>query len=357
MCAMISKNAPLDQLAGPELTALMQRDDITEIYVNSDGRLWYDSYMDGKVHTDIFLEPAKVLAVIRYVAGQDKKIITKEIPSLSSEIKGYGYRFQGEIPPIVRNPEFNIRKKATRIFTLDDYVKDGMMSLAYKKVIEEAILNRKNILIIGGTGTGKTTFLNAVLAAISQLTPRHRIISLEDMPELQCASEDYSPMFTMQDTENSKIKYDMTQLLADCMRRSPDRIVVGEVRTGAAYTMLKAWNTGHPGGACTVHANGAFEGLSRIESLSLENTDAPRDITVLRMLIGQAIDIAINISHVVKADGKRTRRIDDIIKINGYERKEDKYLLEKVDPEMYLQADEKTGSNTVQNFNGSGLGT
>ena len=94
-----------------------------------------------------------------------------------------------------------------------------------------------------------------------------------------------------------------------------------------------------------------------IQSLSLENTDAPRDITVLRMLIGQAIDIAINISHVVKADGKRTRRIDDIIKINGYERKEDKYLLEKVDPEMYLQADEKTGSNTVQNFNGSGLGT
>lgn len=329
---MASKNPPLDQIAGPEMTALMNRDDITEIYVNSDGKLWYMSYLDGKVHTDIYLEPRRVLSIIQYIAGQDKKIITKELPSLSSEIKGYGYRFQGEIPPIVRNAEFNIRKKATRIFTLQDYVNDGFMSEGYKRVIERAILDRKNILVIGGTGTGKTTFLNAVLAAISEISPEHRIISLEDMPELQCASVDYSPMFTLQDTEDTKIKYDMTQLLADCMRRSPDRIIVGEVRTGAAYTMLKAWNTGHPGGACTVHANGSYEGLSRIEQLALENEDAPRgDITVLRMLVGQAIDLCINISHVVGEDGIRRRRIDDIIAIKGYERKDDRYVLEKVD--------------------------
>ena len=330
MAKNMSLNVPLDQLMGAELTALMQRADITEIYVNSDGRLWYDSYQDGKVHTNIYLAPRKVLAIIQYIAGQDKKVITKEVPSLSSEIKGYGYRFQGEIPPIVRNPEFNIRKKATRIFTLDDYIADGSMTPTYKKAIEEAIAARKNILIVGGTGTGKTTFLNAILAAISRITPQHRIISLEDMPELQCASEDYSPMFTMQDTEDVKIKYDMTQLLADCMRRSPDRIVVGEVRTGAAYTMLKAWNTGHPGGVCTVHANGAFEGLSRIESLSLENSDAPRDVTVLRMLIGQAIDVAINISNAVDKDGRKTRKIDDLIRITGYERKDDKYIWEKI---------------------------
>ena len=96
--------------------------------------------------------------------------------------------------------------------------------------MKKAIADRKNILVVGGTGTGKTTFLNAVLDSIAKISPYHRIISLEDLPELQCPSDDYSPMFTKQDTGSGGIKYNMTRLLADCMRRSPDRIVVGEVR-------------------------------------------------------------------------------------------------------------------------------
>lgn len=137
----------------------------------------------------------------------------------------------GELPPIVRNPQFNIRKKATKIFTFEDYVSDGALDPFYRDYLEKAIKARKNILVVGGTGTGKTTFLNAVLEAIARISPDHRIISLEDLPELQCPADDYSPMFTMQDTGNG-YSYNMTRLLADCMRRSLTGSLSGRCVTG-----------------------------------------------------------------------------------------------------------------------------
>lgn len=321
------ENRNLDVLLGIEVVKLLHRPDITEIYVNDDGYIWYNSHEEGKVKSDIFLPPENVQAVIELAAGQDGKIVNEDIPSLSTEIRGYGCRFQGEIPPIVRNPQFNIRKKATRIFTLDDYVNNGTLSAKYADYLKKAIADRKNILVVGGTGTGKTTFLNAVLDSIAKISPYHRIISLEDLPELQCPADDYSPMFTKQDTGSGGIKYNMTRLLADCMRRSPDRIVVGEVRDGAAYTMLKAWNTGHEGGACTVHANSAEQGLTRIKSLAQEDPDAAGDI---KELIGEAIDIVVSIVHVDLGGGRKGRRINDIIEVNGYDGIKDKYIIKHI---------------------------
>lgn len=321
------ENRNLDVLLGIKVVELLHRPDITEIYVNDDGYIWYNSHEEGKVKSDIFLPPENVQAVIELAAGQDGKIVNEDIPSLSTEIRGYGCRFQGEIPPIVRNPQFNIRKKATRIFTLDDYVNNGTLSAKYADYLKKAIADRKNILVVGGTGTGKTTFLNAVLDSIAKISPYHRIISLEDLPELQCPADDYSPMFTKQDTGSGGIKYNMTRLLADCMRRSPDRIVVGEVRDGAAYTMLKAWNTGHEGGACTVHANSAEQGLTRIKSLAQEDPDAAGDI---KELIGEAIDIVVSIVHVDLGGGRKGRRINDIIEVNGYDGIKDKYIIKHI---------------------------
>lgn len=323
----VSKNPAFDQVCGSVVTKLINRGDITEIYVNDDGNIWYDSYTDGKVRLEDKLTPEVVRAIIEIVAGQSDKVANAEIPSVSTEIRGYGCRFQGELPPIVRRPQFNIRKKAEKVFTFEEYVETGMLSEEYKEYLEKAIVERKNILVIGGTGTGKTTFLNAILEAISRLTPHHRIISLEDLPELQCPALDYSPMFTMQDVEDKKHIYNMTKLLADCMRRSPDRIVVGEVRDGAAYTMLKAWNTGHPGGACTVHANSAEQGLTRIKSLAQEDSNAAGD---LKELIGDAIDVAVSLIYIPLPDGRKTRRVNDIIEVKGYDAKEDKYLLNHV---------------------------
>lgn len=324
-------NKTLDVMMGPRLVELMrERDDITEIYINDDGYIRYISHDEGKVKTAIYMEPSKVQALIELVAGQCGKIVNEDIPSISTEIRGYGCRFQGEMPPIVKNPQFNIRKKAIRIFTLDDYVANGTMSKYYADYLKQAIRQRKNILVVGGTGTGKTTFLNAILDSIAKISPYHRIISIEDLPELQCPADDYSPMYIMQDTPKNGIRYNMTRLLADCMRRSPDRIVLGEVRDGAAYTMLKAWNTGHEGGACTVHANSAEQGLTRIKSLAQEDPDAAGD---LQELIGEAIDIVVAIVHVEYADGRKGRKINDIIEVQGYDSEHKLYILKHIKEE------------------------
>ena len=320
-------NKTLDVMLGPALVELMQCTDITEIYINDDGIIRYDSHTEGKVKSSIYLAPNKVQAIIELVAGQVGKIVNEDIPSVSTEIRGYGCRFQGELPPIVRNPQFNIRKKATKIFTLESYIDNGTLTQNYADYLKSAIKQRKNILVVGGTGTGKTTFLNAILAAIAKISPYHRIISLEDLPELQCSADDYSPMFTKQETGKDGVRYNMTRLLADCMRRSPDRIIVGEVRDGAAYTMLKAWNTGHEGGACTVHANSAEQGLTRIKSLAQEDPDAAGD---LKELIGDSIDVVLSIIHVELADGKKSRLVNDIIEVNGYDSSRDAYIINHI---------------------------
>ncbi|MBM6823538.1 P-type conjugative transfer ATPase TrbB [Veillonella magna] len=329
-----SVNAILDSAMGLRLTGLMHRNDITEIYVNQDGYIWYMSADEGKVKTDLYLEPDKILSIINLVAGQVEKIVTEEIPSISAEIRGYGCRFQGEIPPIVTAPQFNIRKKATRIFVFDDYVKNGTLSAFYKEYLEQAIAARKNILVVGGTGTGKTTFLNAILDGIARISPRHRVISIEDLPELQCAAEDYSAMFTVQETNKQGIKYNMTRLLMDCMRRSPDRIIVGEVRDKAAYTMLKAWNTGHPGGACSVHANSALQGLTRIKSLAQEDPDATGD---LKELIGEAIDVVVSIVHTDLGNGRRGRKVNEILEVDSFNESTQNYVYRVVTPDGGVQ--------------------
>lgn len=110
------ENKTLDIMLGTQIVDLMHRNDVTEIYVNDDGHVRYMSHNEGKVKTNFVLKPEKILAIIELIAGQVGKVVNEEIPSISAEISGYGARFQGEISPIVRNPQFNIRKKAIKIF-------------------------------------------------------------------------------------------------------------------------------------------------------------------------------------------------------------------------------------------------
>lgn len=332
-------NETLDVLLGDFIVSLMHRKDITEIYVNDDGFIRYESHEEGKVKSQVHLLPAQIQSIIELIAGQRGKIVSEDIPSISVEISGYGARFQGELPPVVLNPQFNIRKKAIKIFTLDEYVKNGTLTQYHKEYLEKMIEQRKNILVVGGTGTGKTTFLNAILEAIARISPYHRIISLEDLPELQCSADDYSPMFTKQEIGKEGIKYNMTRLLADCMRRSPDRIIVGEVRDGAAYSMLKAWNTGHEGGACTVHANGAVQGLTRIKSLAQEDPESTGD---LKELIGQAVDVVVSIGHTDLGNSKKGRTVKEIIEVRGYNETINKYDIKPI-PKIKIERSSKIG--------------
>lgn len=331
----VALNKTLDITMGNDLVKLLHRPDITEVYCNDDGKIWYISQQEGKVLSSIILPEEKRTAIVRLCAGQVGKVVTEDVPDISCEVEGYGYRFQGEMPPIVRFPQFNIRKKALKVFPLSSYVENDSMTEGYKNFIEHAIKDRKNILVSGGTGTGKTTFLNAILQSIAKISPDHRIITLEDLPELQCPAKDYSAMFTVQNTGDGKIKYDMTRLLASCMRRSPDRIIVGEVRDGAAYTMLKAWNTGHPGGACSVHADNALSALTRIENLSMEAEDHVSE-EALCSLIGEAIDLVISIVHKVLPSGVRTRKIDQIITVERFDPLSRQYVTHLVPSDIQL---------------------
>src|SRR5262249_30355730 len=157
---------------------------------------------------------------------------------------------------------------ATRIFTLADYADAGTITSRQRDLIREAALNRKNILVVGGTGSGKTTLVNAIIHLISQEMPGERLLILEDTAEIQCSA----PNHVFKRTTDV---IDLRRLLRSTMRYRPDRIFVGEVRGGECLDLLKAWNTGHPGGVATVHANGARGGLTRLENLVAEVTTAP----------------------------------------------------------------------------------
>jgi type IV secretion system protein TrbB len=174
------------------------------------------------------------------------------------------------------------------------------MTEAQRLVIEEAVAKRQNILVVGSTGSGKTTFCNAILDRIAKVDPLTRIAIIEDTRELQCPAVNKFPLRTSENVG-------MTQLLRACMRMRPDRIVVGEVRDSAALALLKAWNTGHAGGVATVHANNAEAGLTRLEQLIQEANVPPS-----RAVIAEAVNVIVSIQRT-----KNGRLVEQIISIKG----------------------------------------
>jgi type IV secretion system protein TrbB len=295
---------------GPKLCGLMEAPDVVELVLNADGRVWVDQL--GKGMSPISTMPGPTAeSLIATVASTIRSTVTRENPILECELPLVhpfnGARFEAVIPPVVSpGPVFTIRRKASAIFTLDEYVSAGIMTAAQCTAIKRAVRDRKNILVVGGTGTGKTTLTNAILAHMAEVDPLHRLVIIEDTSELQCRSENKVILRT---TDIVGI----LRLLKTTMRLRPDRIVVGEVRDGAALSLLKAWNTGHPGGVCTVHANthvnAARAGLTRIEQLIQEASNSP-----MRDLIAEAVDLIVSIA---KVDGKPGRLVQEVVSISG----------------------------------------
>lgn len=281
---------------------------VVEIYVNSDQYLWIEWLGEGRKQTNIVMTEEATRKIIEMVATFCNTVANKDKPIISAELPFYGYRFEGSLKPVTNKPSFNIRKPAINIFTLDDYVNQGIMSQRQKELLIEAVHAKKNILVVGGTGSGKTTLTNALLAEISQIGDR--LLILEDTRELMCSAKDYEA-FRTQDNIS------MTDLVKSAMRRRPDRIVVGEVRDKSALDLLKAWNTGHPGGVCTIHANSAYNGLLRMEQLVQEAIPTSQQI-----LIGEAVDIIIFITRsteLVNGQMVAGRKIKEVCRCNGYE--------------------------------------
>ena len=273
---------------GEEIRKAMDDPQVIEIMLNPDGKVWIDKIGSGMEFL-CYMSAVQALQMLGTVAHMLGTVINYHHPKVEGELPGDGSRVEGVIPPIVPNPAFNIRKKASAIFSLTEYIKSGRATDEDIRILCEAISSRKNILVVGGTGTGKTTFVNAIINEMKTLTPHHRLLILEDTLELQCSMDNFVSMRTTSDMS-------MQDLLKVTMRQRPDRIIIGEVRGKEALDMLKAWNTGHPGGVCTVHANDARAGLLRIEQLISEVSQSP-----MKELIAEAIDVVaflIRVPHI-----------------------------------------------------------
>jgi len=270
--------------------------------VNPDGCLWIERHGTGRVCEDSPMTPAGAERVIRLVGNHIGQDVTTDRPIVSAELPGGGERFEGVLPPVVTAPSFTIRKPAARVFTLDDYVTDEALTPVQADILRTQIANRSSILIVGGTGSGKTTLANAFLHEIAK--SGDRVVILEDTRELQCDAPDKISLRTQSGSVT------MADLVRSTLRLRPDRIIVGEVRGAEALDLLKAWNTGHPGGIATVHANSAKEGLSRLEQLVSEKA-----AQVPRMLIAKAVDVVLDIQ--MKNGRRRIGSILEVIEPDG----------------------------------------
>ena len=310
------KIAQLEYSMGEELIRLMNDDAVFEVIANPDGKIWIDTFDRGRVDTGIVLEAGQIRQIIFDVAALSDSVISDTFPLLEAEIPDSRLfdrsRFQGELPDVVPAPDFNIRKHPKKVLSLDDYVKQGTMTTRQKAIIITAIQQKKNIIAAGGTKSGKTTLLNAILQEISKLPDR--VIMIEDAPELRCTAKVHVSLRTMPNVT-------MDHLLRATLRKTPDRIVVGEVRGGEALSLLDAWSTGHRGGCSTVHSNSAMDTLIRLENMTSRVARNPQQFTISR-----AVDIIIYLKYE-----HLKRRIEEIISVESYDYVRHEYITHTIE--------------------------
>ena len=308
--------AKLCRELGDAILAALADPDVTEVMCNPDGALWIESHGQGMRETGDRLTETQVESLIGTVAALLGTVAHGRAPIVEGELPSNGYRFEGILPPVSTAPTFVIRKRPSRIYSLDDYVRGKILSTEQEKVLIEAIRDRRNIVIAGGTTSGKTTLANALIREVVALgDPSERMVILEDTRELQCAARNTIQLHTGDVA-------DLTRLVRATMRLRPDRIIVGEVRGGEALALLKAWNTGHPGGITTVHANSAAAALLRLDSLIQESGAPPQP-----RLVAETVDLVVFI--VRTPEGRRVREVE---RVSAYDGALGSYVLESACP-------------------------
>ncbi len=284
---------------GPEIEAWLSDASVIEVMLNPDGRLWTDRLGSGIADTGRTMSADTGERIIRLVAHHVGAEVHGGCPRVSAELPDTGERFEGLLPPVVAAPSFAIRKPAVAVFTLADYVGAGVMADWQAVALSDAIADRKNILVAGGTSTGKTTLTNALLAEVAKTSDR--VVLIEDTRELQCAAPNLVSLRTKEGVAS------LSDLVRSALRLRPDRIPIGEVRGAEALDLLKAWGTGHPGGVGTIHAGTALGVLRRMEQLIQESV-----VTVPRALIAETI----NVIAVLVRDGAG-RRLSELAEVRG----------------------------------------
>jgi type IV secretion system protein TrbB len=284
---------------GPMIASALADPSVLEVMLNPDGKLWIDRAAQGRADTGERIGALEAERIIRLVAAHVRREVTDTAPIVSAELPETGERFEGVMPPVAIAPCFSIRKPADIVFTLADYIAAEIMTPSQAEALTKAVRDHRSIVVVGGTSSGKTTLVNALLAEIATLN--ERVIILEDTRELRCAADDVVALRTKPGVAS------LADLVRSTLRLRPDRIIVGEVRGAEALDMLKAWNTGHPGGITTVHANSPLSALYRLEQLVQEAV-----MTVPRDLIAQAIEV------IVFIDGRGDqRRVTAILELTG----------------------------------------
>jgi type IV secretion system protein VirB11 len=284
---------------GNAITRYLDDTSVVEVMLNPDGRLWIDRLASGLSDTGEHVPAADGERIIRVVAHHVGSEVHEGAPRLSAELPDTGERFEGLLPPVVVAPAFAIRKPAVSVFRLDDYVARRIMSAVQAEMLRCAVADRSNILVAGGTSTGKTTLTNALLAEVAKTSDR--VVLIEDTRELQCRAENLVALRTKDGVAS------LSDLVRSSLRLRPDRIPIGEVRGPEALDLLKAWGTGHPGGIGTIHAGSAIGVLRRLEQLIQEAV-----VTVPRALISETI----NVIAVLSGRGPE-RRLSELVRVEG----------------------------------------
>jgi P-type conjugative transfer ATPase TrbB len=296
---------------GPDIAGWLEDPAIVEVMLNPDGKLWIDRLREGVADTGQRLSPADGERIVRLVAHHVGAEVHPGSPRVSAELPETGERFEGLIPPVVQASCFAIRKPAVAVFTLTDYAAAGIMTQAQAEALRVAVAERRNVLVAGGTSTGKTTLVNALLAEVAKTGDR--VVLIEDTRELQCAAPNLVALRTKDGVAS------LSELVRSSLRLRPDRLPIGEVRGAEALDLLKAWGTGHPGGVGTIHAGSALGALRRLEQLIQEAV-----VTVPRALIAETIDLV-----AVLAGRGSERRLAELACVAGLSPAGD-YLLNTV---------------------------
>ncbi len=296
----VSRGARMLRTAlGPAIAAFLEDATVVEVMLNPDGRLWIDRLAGGLEDTGHYLSAADGERIVRLVAHHIGAEVHAGVPRVSAELPETGERFEGLLPPVVAAPAFAIRKPAVAVFTLDHYAAAGIMTASQAAALRSAVAERRNILVAGGTSTGKTTLTNALLAEVAKTDDR--VVLIEDTRELQCAAPNLVALRTKDGVAT------LSELVRSSLRLRPDRIPIGEVRGPEALDLLKAWGTGHPGGIGTIHAGTALGALRRLEQLIQEAV-----VTVPRAMIAETISVI-----AVLAGRGTQRRLVDLATVRG----------------------------------------